>query len=106
MREQFFLRLKQDLPYATAVVVESWNEREKGDVVIDASIVVDRDSQKAIVVGRGGAMIREVGTVARQEISAMVGRPVHLRLNVRVEEGWTSSPAGLAEAGYGHEDEP
>jgi GTPase len=105
VREQLFLRLRQELPYATAVVVENWNEREKGDVVIDASIVVDRDSQKAIVVGKRGAMIRDVGTAAREEICALVGRPVHLRLNVRVEEGWTASPAGLADVGYG-KDEP
>jgi GTP-binding protein Era len=100
VREQLFLRLHQELPYATAVVVEDWNERDKGDVIIDASIIVDRDSQKAIVVGKGGAMIREVGMAARKEIADLVGRPVHLRLNVRVEEGWTGTPAGLAEAGY------
>ena len=104
VREQLFLRLHQELPYATAVVVENWNERDKGDVVIDASIVVDRDSQKAIVVGRRGAMIGEVGTAARQEIAKLLGKPVHLRLNVRVEEGWTDSPAGLAQAGYGEEE--
>jgi len=104
VREQLFLRLKQELPYATAVVVENWDDREKGDVVIDASIVVDRESQKAIVVGKRGAMIRDVGMAARKEITALVGRPVHLRLNVRVEEGWTASREGLVEAGY-REDE-
>jgi GTP-binding protein Era len=104
VREQLFLRLHQELPYATAVVVDNWNERDKGDVVIDASIIVDRESQKAIVVGRRGAMIRDVGMAARKEIAALVGRPVHLRLNVRVEEGWTGSPAGLAEAGYGKDE--
>ena len=100
VREQLFLRLKQELPYATAVVVENWNDREKGDVVIDASIIVDRESQKAIVVGKRGAMIRDVGMAARKEITDLVHRPVHLRLNVRVEEGWTASPRGLADVGY------
>lgn len=104
IREQLFLRLEQELPYSTAVMVDNWNEREKGDVVIDASIIVDRESQKAIVVGRRGAMIRDVGTAARKEISDFLGRPVHLRLNVRVEEGWTTSPADLAELGYGEEE--
>ena len=103
IREQLFLRLKQELPYATAVMVESWDERAKGDVVIDASIVVDRESQKAIVVGKRGAMIRDVGMAARKEITDFLRRPVHLRLNVRVEEGWTTSPADLAELGYGEE---
>ena len=104
VREQLFLRLHQELPYATAVVVDNWKERDQGDVVIDASIIVDRESQKAIVVGRRGAMIRDVGMAARKEIAELLGRPVHLRLNVRVEEGWTGSPAGLAEAGYGVEE--
>ena len=103
VREQLFLRLKQELPYAIAVRVENWDEREKGDVVIDASIVVDRESQKAIVVGKGGAMIRDVGIAARKEIADLVGKSVHLRLNVRVEEGWTTSPQGLAELGYSEE---
>jgi GTPase len=105
VREQLFLRLHQELPYATAVLVENWQEREKGDVVIDASIVVDRESQKAIVVGKGGSMIRDVGMAARKEISELIGRPVHLRLNVRVEEGWTTSPKELAELGYGEDED-
>jgi GTP-binding protein Era len=104
VREQLFLRLHQELPYSTAVTVESWNEREKGDVVIDASIVVDRESQKAIVVGKRGAMVRDVGMAARKEIANLLGRPVHLRLNVRVEEGWTASPECLADLGYGEEE--
>ena len=104
IREQLFLRLKQELPYATAVVVEGWEERPKGDIVIDASIVVDRESQKAIVVGKHGTMIRDVGMDARKELTELMGRPVHLRLNVRVEEGWTTSNQGLAELGYGEED--
>jgi GTP-binding protein Era len=103
VREQLFLRLHQELPYSTAVAVEGWNEREKGDVVIDASIVVDRESQKAIAVGRRGAMVRDVGMAARKEIADLLGRPVHLRLNVRVEEGWTASPEDLAKLGYGEE---
>jgi GTPase len=104
VREQLFLRLHQELPYSTAVTVEGWNEREKGDVVIDATVVVDRESQKAIVVGKRGVMIRDVGTAARKEIAEMLGRPAHLRLNVRVEEGWTTSSEGLAELGYGEEE--
>jgi GTP-binding protein Era len=100
IREQLFLRLRQELPYATAVLVDNWNDREQGDAVIDASIVVERESQKAIVVGRKGAMIRDVGTAARQEIAQLIGRPVHLRLNVRVETDWTASKNDLARMGY------
>src|SRR5881392_727352 len=84
IREQLFTRLRQELPYATAVVVDDWQERSQGDVVVDASIVVERESQKAIVVGRAGAMVRDVGTAAREEIATLIGRPVHLRLHVKV----------------------
>jgi GTP-binding protein Era len=100
IREQLFLRLRQELPYATAVMVETWNDRPSGDTVIEASIVVERESQKAIVVGRHGSMIRDVGTAGRQEIAKFLGRPVHLRLNVRVEEDWTNSRSEIARLGY------
>jgi GTPase len=100
IREQLFLRLRQELPYATAVVVEAWTDRPAGDTVIEASIVVERESQKAIVVGKGGTMIRDVGMAGRQEIAKFLGRPIHLRLNVRVEEDWTQSRTEIARMGY------
>jgi len=101
IREQLFAALKQELPYATAVLVENWEERaDKGDVVIDASILVERDSQKIIVVGQGGTMIRDIGARARAEVTSMLGRPAHLRLHVKVAPEWTSSPGGIAQLGY------
>ena len=101
VREQLFLRLKQELPYATAVVIESWQERaDKGDVVIDASILVERDSQRGIVVGKGGTMIRDVGIAARKEIGTLLDRPVHLKLEVKVVPDWTTSPSELHRLGY------
>jgi GTPase len=101
VREQLFLSLKQELPYATAVVIETWQERpDRGDVVIDASILVERDSQRGIVVGKGGTMIRDVGTRARGEMATLLGRPVHLRLEVKVVPDWTTSPEALARLGY------
>lgn len=101
IREQLFLALRQELPYATAVVVENWEERpDKNDVVIDASIIVERDSQKSIVLGKGGAMIREIGTRARAEVTALLDRPAHLRLFVKVAPEWTSSPDAIARMGY------
>jgi GTP-binding protein Era len=101
VREQLFLRLRQELPGAVAVVVEDWEERPAGDVVIDASILVEREAQKAIVVGRSGAMVRDVGTAARAEITQLLGRPAHLRLHVKVDPNWTDSPEGIARVGYG-----
>ena len=100
IREQLFLRLRQELPYATAVLIETWTDRPAGDTVIDASIVVERESQKPIVVGKHGTMIRDVGTAGRQEIAKFLGRPIHLRLNVRVEEDWTQSRSEIARMGY------
>jgi GTPase len=100
VREQLFVRLRQEIPYAVAVVIESWQEREGGDVVIEADIVVERDNQKAIVVGKGGTMIRDIGTSARAEITSLLQRPAHLKLTVRVEPDWTTSPAALARLGY------
>jgi GTP-binding protein Era len=101
IREQLFNRLRQEIPYSTGVVVDNWEERaDVGDVVIDATIMVEHDSQKSIVVGKGGAMVRDVGTAARAEITKLIGRPVHLRLFVKVAPDWTSSEVGIARLGY------
>ncbi|MEO5768021.1 MAG: GTPase Era [Polyangia bacterium] len=101
IREQLFLSLRQELPYATAVVIDNWEERaDKNDVVIDASIIVERDSQKSIVLGKGGTMIRDIGTRARAEVSTLLDRPAHLRLFVKVAPEWTSSSQGIARVGY------
>ena len=99
VREQLFVSLRQEVPYAIAVVIDEWQERA-ADVVISASIVVERDTQRAIVLGKGGTMIRDVGTKARLAISELLQRPAHLKLLVRVEEDWTSSPAAMAALGY------
>jgi GTP-binding protein Era len=104
IREQVFLLTRQELPYAVAVDIEAWEERAradgKEDVVIEATILVERESQKAIAVGKGGAMIREIGTKARAEVTSLLGRPAHLKLQVKVDPEWTTSPAALARLGY------
>jgi GTP-binding protein Era len=99
IREQLFLTLRQEVPYAIAIEVDNWEERA-ADVVISANIVVERESQRAIVLGKGGAMIREVGTRARGAISELLQRPAHLKLHVKVQPDWTTSPAALAALGY------
>ena len=99
IREQFFIALRQEVPYAIAIVVDEWNERPT-DVVISASIVVERETQRAIVLGKGGTMIRDVGTRARVAISELLQRPAHLKLTVRIEPDWTTSPEAMAELGY------
>ncbi|MEZ4363213.1 MAG: GTPase Era [Kofleriaceae bacterium] len=104
IREQLYHQLGKELPYACAVVIESWNERPtKGDVAIGAVIVVERDSQKPIVVGRGGQRIRELGTAARAALGEALRRTVHLSLFVRVEEEWSRGEVGLRRLGYASE---
>jgi len=101
IREQLFLSLRQEVPYAVAVVIEEWEEREaKGDVVISASIIVERESQRAIILGKGGSMIRDLGTRARAGISDLLQRPAHLKLHIDVDPEWTTSPEALARYGY------
>lgn len=100
IREQLFHQLGDELPYASAVQVESFRERERGDVEISAIIVVERDSQKGIVIGKGGARIRSVGERARAAIAELFGCPVHLRLFVKVLANWSSEENALRELGY------
>jgi GTPase len=99
IREQLFHQLGKELPYASAVQVETWTER-KGELVIGAVIVVERDSQKPIVVGRGGARIKELGIAARTALAAALGKPVHLSLFVKVLEAWSQDAADLKKLGY------
>jgi GTP-binding protein Era len=101
IREQIFARCRQEIPYSTAVEVEQFTERPSdGDVKIEAVIHVERESQKAIVIGRHGAMIKEIGTAARHAIAKLVNCPVHLKLIVHVEPQWTRSPAARRKLGY------
>jgi GTP-binding protein Era len=87
-REQVVNQLHQELPYATAIETESWEDRSDGSTVIKQQIIVERDSQKAIVIGKGGRRLKSIGAAARAEISEHLGRPVHLFLHVKVEPRW------------------
>ena len=87
-REQIVNQLHQELPYATAVETESWEDRPDGSTVINQQILVERDSQKAIVIGKGGRRLKAIGTAARAEITQHLGRPVHLFLHVKVSPRW------------------
>jgi GTP-binding protein Era len=98
-REQVFLQLHQELPYATFVETDEWREREDGSVRIAQTIHVLRDSQKAIVLGKGGRQIKEIGARARTELERGLGRRVHLFLFVRVSEDWTEDRARYRDMG-------
>jgi len=101
IREQLFHQLGNELPYAAGVVVETFEERAaKKDVQIGAVIVVERDSQKAIVVGKGGARIKQLGIAAREALSELLGCPVHLNLFVKVIPDWSRGERGIRQLGY------
>ena len=87
-REQIVNRLHQELPYATAIETETWEDRPDGSTVIRQQILIERDSQKAIVIGKGGRRLKEIGAAAREEIAHHLGRPVHLFLHVKVNPRW------------------
>jgi GTP-binding protein Era len=87
-REQLYLKLHAELPYASAVETEKYEERKDGSVAIHQQILVGRPTQKAIVLGKGGTMIRAIGEAARTELSQMLGRKVHLFLHVKVNPNW------------------
>jgi len=87
-REQLYLQLHEELPYASAVETEKYEERRDGSVAIHQQILVARPTQRAIVLGKGGARIREIGEKARNELAELLGRKVHLFLHVKVKEDW------------------
>ena len=88
-REQIFLQLRDELPYASTVETDTWQDRPDGSVRIEQTIFVERPSQKAIVLGERGQQIKLIGARARAELAALLERRVHLFLHVRVEKGWT-----------------
>ena len=98
-REKIFLQLKEELPYASAVATETWEEFDNGSVKISQVIYVMRDSQKAIILGKGGAQIKKIGEAARLELEEILGRRVHLRLFVKVRENWGDDPERYREWG-------
>lgn len=90
-REQLYRQLHDELPYDSAVRPESYQTRKDGSIEIHQQIVIGRDSQKPIVLGKGGSRIKAIGEAARKELSEMLGVPVHLFLHVKVDERWAES---------------
>ena len=103
LREQLMLALSDELPYGIAVTIDRWEEGEGDDAraVIDATLVVERDAHKGIVIGKDGAKLREISRLARADMQQMLGKPVHLEVWVRVRKGWSDDPAALRKLGYG-----
>ncbi len=99
IREVCFEVLHEELPYAIAIEVEEWQETA-ADVTIRANLLVERDSQKGIAVGRGGQMLKQIGTEARLRLADLARKPVHLKLWVKVDKNWSKRPGRLHDLGY------
>jgi len=98
-REKIYLKLHQELPYQSTVETDSWSERKDKSIRIEQTIFVERESQRKIVLGKGGATIKSIGEDSRKEIAEIVGVPVHLFLFVKVRENWGDDPDRYREMG-------
>jgi GTP-binding protein Era len=103
IREAALRHTRQEVPHSVAVVVDDWKDpREEGrKAVVSATLYVEHESQKGIVIGQGGSRLKKIGTEARKDIETMAGRPVYLDLRVKVRQRWRKDPTALKEFGYG-----
>lgn len=100
VREKFLERLREELPHSLVIRLEDVEERPDGSVAITADVVVERKSQKGIVIGKGGSLLEVAGTEARRELGALLGTTVHLSLHVTVEKDWQRQPQLLDRLGF------
>ncbi len=100
IREKFLEKLREELPHSLAVVTDDMSTREDGLLTIAARVIVERRSQKGIVIGKGGSLLGEAGTEARTELESIFGSKVHLDLRVTVESEWQQTPALLDRLGF------
>jgi len=100
IREKAYRLLGDELPYGIAVAIDRWQEDDKRAEIV-ATLIVERDAHKGIVIGKEGAKLREISRLARADIEQMLGKPVHLEVWVRVKKGWSDDPAALRKLGYG-----
>lgn len=94
-REKIFKQLHKELPYAAMVLTENWEVFDNGSIKIDQQIIVERDSQKAIVLGKGGSRIKQIGQYAREEMEEIFGARIHLKLFVKVQDRWSEKAENL-----------
>jgi GTP-binding protein Era len=101
IREKVFRLTGEEIPYATAVTIDAFQEPRKGKTArITATIHVERDSQKGMVIGRGGKKLKQIGQAARDDIERLLGTQVYLELFVRVQKNWTKDTRALRKFGY------
>ena len=101
VREKLLARTREELPHSIAVTIEDYEERDDGLLWIQARIYVERSSQKGIVIGRGGGVLKAAGTEAREEVETLFGRKVYLDLQVKVEKDWQRRAYALDRLGFG-----
>ena len=100
IREKIFKLYRQEVPYSTQVEIVSWEEREGEKDLVHADIIVERESQKGILIGKGGIALKKIGTFAREDIEEFIGRPIFLKLHVKVRNDWRNSEGHLRSFGY------
>ena len=100
IREQVFALTREEIPHAATVEVDGVEPRPGDRLYVAATIWVEHESQKGIIIGRGGVMLRAIGSGARREIEGLLGSPLYLDLRVKVKEGWRNRPGSLQTLGY------
>jgi GTP-binding protein Era len=104
IREKIFQQFREEIPYSAAVEIVEFKERDRGKTFISADIIVERDSQKGIIIGKGGSALKTIGQHARTDIEKMVGHAVYLELHVKVRANWRENEALLRKFGYSKND--
>ncbi|MCW3777401.1 GTPase Era [Levilactobacillus namurensis] len=104
IREKIFMLTREEVPHSVAVEIESMKTQDNGRVHINATIIVERPTQKGIMIGKGGSMLKKIGTMARQDIESLLGSPVFLKLFVKVQPGWRDKSNLLKSYGYRKSD--
>ena len=104
-REKLYMKLHDELPYSTTIETDKWTEQKDGSVRIEQTIYVERDSQKPIVLGQGGRMVKSIGASARHELETLFERRVHLFLYVKVRENWSEERERLSAIGLDYPEE-
>ena len=100
MREKILLKTRDEIPHSVAIEILNVEKRDKGKDKFDINIYVERDSQKGIIIGKGGKMLKEIGEEARREIEELIGVPIFLTLWVKVKDDWRKKKPFLKEMGY------
>lgn len=100
IREKVFLTVREEIPYSVAVTIDEFKDRPDGSAYISATILVERSSQKGILIGQGGATLKKIGETARAEVERLLGAKAFLKLFVRVQKNWTTDDQALRELGY------